>query len=124
MYVFLSEVVGLILIVVAWFNFFNFSLPARILLFILGFDMTGLAFKIGVFALSYFFLPFLSTLAWALLLLTAVEVISSFLLIGLLGKVIKSIAVFFIGYFVVGIEFALILAVIDLLLNLGLRKII
>jgi hypothetical protein len=120
----LSEVVGLILIVVAWFNFFNFSLPARILLFILGFDMTGLAFKIGVFALSYFFLPFLSTLAWALLLLTAVEVISSFLLIGLLGKVIKPIAVFFIGYFVVGIEFALILAVIDLLLNLGLRKII
>jgi hypothetical protein len=120
----LSEIVGLILIVVAWFNFFNFSLPARILLFILGFDMTGLAFKIGVFALSYFFLPFLSTLAWALLLLTAVEVISSFLLIGLLGKVIKPIAVFFIGYFVVGIEFALILAVIDLLLNLGLRKII
>jgi hypothetical protein len=38
--------------------------------------------------------------------------------------VIKPIAVFFIGYFVVGIEFALILAVIDLLLNLGLRKII
>jgi hypothetical protein len=119
---FLREIIGIALILIAWFNFFDLSLPIRILAFILGFDMISLALKIGIFALGYFLLPFLLTLGWTLLLLVATEIISSFFLIGLAGKIIKPVTVFLIGYFVLSFELALILATIDFFLNIGLGK--
>jgi hypothetical protein len=119
---FLREIVGLTLIAVAWFNFFNLNLPMRIMIFILGFDMVSLVLKIGVFALGYFLLPSLLTLGRVLLILAVTEVISTFFLIGLIGKIIKPVAVFIIGYFVLGFQLALILAAIDFFLNIRLGK--
>jgi uncharacterized membrane protein len=119
----LREIVGLALVVIAWFNFFEIELPIRILMFILGFDLMSLALKFGVFVISYFGISFFASLGWTLLLLVVTEVVSSFLLIGLIGKLlIKPTAVFTVAYLALGFQPALILAAIDFFLNLGLGK--
>jgi hypothetical protein len=119
---FLREIIGLVLIAIAWFNFFDLNLPTRIMIFILGFDMMSLVLKIGIFVLGYFLLPSLLTLGWMLLVLAVTEIISTFLLVGLIGKIIKPLAVFIIGYSTLGLQLALILAAIDFFLNIGLAK--
>ncbi len=115
----LRQVIGLALIVLAWFNPLGLDVTLQAVLFILGFDMTSLWVKIGVFLLD-FFLDF-STLGIPLVLLVVAEVVSRFILVGyLVDYILKPVAVFAIIYLNgFGIEIAIIVAGIDLLLNMG-----
>ena len=125
---FLKEIFGLFLIFVAWFNFFDLSLPVRILAFILGFDMVGIPLKISIFAISYFgffpYLPGFSNLAFTILILVAIDILLTFLLIGfIVNLILKPIAIIFVAI-IAGFDFqlALILGAIDFILNINFKK--
>ena len=119
----LRDLVGLALIFVAWFNPFDLSLPFRIVFFIIGFDATSLIVKVILFLLNFFF-PFLGVegifLVWALLILILIEFIFSFFKISrFLIVLIKFLAIFFSIFFAMNdFQLALIIASIDLILNL------
>jgi len=117
----IRELIGIALVVVAWFDPLHLDLTMRILIFILGFDTMSLIPKIGVFILDYF-LGF-AWLGWTLLILLATEIISSFLIIGKIVRlIVKPVAVFAVAFLALGLQPALIVAGIDLLLNLGIGK--
>jgi len=117
----LFTLVGLVLVLLSWFNPLSFSITIRIILFILGFDMMAILPKIGVFVLNTVF-PLgqaFGYLSWTLLLLFAAELMiacteayKSYRLI------IKPAAVFIVAYLSLGLQLALIAAGIDLLINL------
>ena len=118
---FLREIIGFVLVFVAWFDPLGLDLMIRVLIFILGFDLMSLVPKVGVFVLDYF-IGF-GYLGFTLLILLVIEVITTFLLIGIIIKLIlKPLAVFGISFLYFGLQPALILAGIDLLLNLGIGK--
>ena len=116
----LRELVGFALVVLAWVNPFDFELKIRILMFILGFDAMSILPKIAVFALDY--IIGFARLGFTLLILVAAEVIVLLLEIKKLNLIIKPIAVFVISFLSVGLQPALIIAGIDLLLNIGIGK--
>lgn len=115
---FLREIIGFALLFASWFNPLGLDAYARILMFILGFDMMSLAPKIAIFILD-FFVGF-AHLGWTLLILVASEIISMFLLVGFfINLIIKPMAVFAVALIVMGtVESALAVAGIDFLLNL------
>ncbi|MEM5802272.1 MAG: hypothetical protein QXQ18_02730 [Candidatus Aenigmatarchaeota archaeon] len=125
---FIKEIFGLALVFIAWFNFFDLSLPIRILIFILGFDMMSIALKLGVFVISFFgFFPYFagfSNLAFTLLILVAIEIILTIFLIGyVFTLILKPLAVFLVAFLAgLDINLVLILASIDLILNIPNRK--
>ena len=114
--------IGLILIVLAWFDPFNFGLSFRIVLFVLGFDMLSLVIKIGIFIVDYLLSYYLVGvgIGWMLILLLIAEVITKFLFLKWIVDLIVKPVVVFVILFYNGIiwEAAIIVAGIDLLLNL------
>lgn len=114
----LKESIGIALVVLAWFDPLQLGTPFKILFFILGFDLLSLFPKIGIFLIDYFLV--LSGLGWMLLFLVIAECIVELLLVGkLINLTVKPLAVFAIIYMNnFGLELALIVAGIDLLLNL------
>ena len=118
---FLINAIGLILVILSWFNPFGFDLQIRIIFFIIGFDMMSILPKIGIFLLNLIF-PFsmaFGYLSWTLFILffselaiAYTEAYKSYRLI------IKPAAVFIVAYIALGLQPALIVAGIDLLINL------
>jgi hypothetical protein len=113
----LRQAIGLALIILAWLDPLNLGINFRIVLFILGFDMVSLLVKFLVFGLDYFLGI---GIGWTLLLLIAAEIITKFLFVkSLIDLIIKPLAVFAILILSnLSVEIAIIVAVIDLLLNM------
>ncbi|MBL7170336.1 MAG: hypothetical protein ISS48_04925 [Candidatus Aenigmarchaeota archaeon] len=115
----LKQLIGLLLIVLALVDPFELGVSFQVLFFILGFDLMHLFMKICVFIVDFLF--DFSGLGWYLLILIAIEALVYFLkLKTLFNIVLKPLAVFSIIYFNgLGWELGVIVAGIDLLLNLG-----
>jgi len=106
----------------AWFNPLALDMLVRVALFILGFDMMGMAAKLAVFALNFFW-PVLGdafgTFSWTLLLLVAAELIIMIIEVERPYRLfVKPAAVFATAFISLGLKPALIVAGIDLLINL------
>jgi hypothetical protein len=120
---FLREAIGFTLIFLAWYNPFNLNQVLLISIFILGFDAMSLVPK-SILFVGYHLFPFLGLylgyLSWALILLVCVELIILILKIQKpINLLIKPLAVFITAYLAVkDFQLALIVAGIDLLLNL------
>ncbi len=115
----LKQTIGLALIILAWLDPLELGMTFQVLLFILGFDLVHLIPKVIIFMLDYFY--DLSGLGWMLLLLIGVESALELLKIkSFINLVAKPLVVFLIIYFNnLGLELAVIIAGIDLLLNIG-----
>lgn len=116
------NVAGLLVALFAWFNPLSFDMFVRISLFILGFDMIEMPAKIAVFALNFFFPVFgdaFGAFSWTLLLLFMAELILMVVEVERPYKLlIKPIAVFATAFLSLSLQPALIVAGIDLLINL------
>lgn len=118
----LLTVVGLFVALFAWFNPFGVDMLVRVALFILGFDMMNMAVKLGVFALNFFFPVFgdaFGTFSWTLLFLFMAELIIIVIEADKPYRLfVKPAAVFATAFLSLGLQPALIVAGIDLLINL------
>jgi len=125
---FTREIIGFALIVLAWFDPFGLDIMIKILMFILGFDLMSLIPKIIIFVLDYLFFILnysfgFGWLGWSLLILVAAEALLMLIPFGKkINIIIKTVAVFGVSFLAFGIQPALIVAGIDLLLNLGVGK--
>ena len=117
-----GNILGLALVVIAWFNPFDFSFLIRVVIFILGFDIMGLVPKIGLFAIYFFYPVFGETfgfLSWTLFLLFIAEIVLTILQIEAPFRfLVKPVAVFATAFLALGFQPALIAAAIDLIFNL------
>lgn len=117
----LSNLIGLLLVLLAWFNPFNLDVTVRTVIFIIGFDMIGIILKIGIFVFNLFF-PFdavFGYLSWTLLLLFLSELAIAYTeAYKPYRLLIKPLAVFAVAYLSLGLQPALIAGGIDLLINL------
>jgi hypothetical protein len=113
----LRQVIGLVLIIIAWVNPLNLGENFRIILFILGFDMIFLFIKFLVFGIDYFLGI---GIGWFLIFSIIAEVVTKFFFAkSFLGLLLKPLAVFAILYLSnLSLEIAIIVAGIDLLLNM------
>jgi hypothetical protein len=113
----LRQVIGLTLITIAWFNPLSLGESFRIVLFILGFDMISLLVKFIVFGIDYFLGI---GIGWVLILSIIADLVTKFLFVkSYLDLALKPLAVFAILYLSnLGLEIAIIVAGIDLLLNM------
>ena len=113
----LRQVIGLALIIIAWINPLNLGENFRIVLFILGFDMISLFIKFLVFGIDYFLGI---GIGWILIISIIADVVTKFFLVkSFLDLIVKPLAVFAILYLSnVSFEIAVIVAGIDLLLNM------
>ena len=113
----LREVIGLALIIIAWVDPLNLQDNIRMVFFILGFDMISLFIKFIAFGIDYFV-----GLGIGLVLIFSIlaEIITKFFFSkSLLSLVLKPLAVFAILYLSnLSLEIAIIVAGIDLLLNM------
>jgi len=113
----LRQVIGLALIVIAWVNPFSLAESFRMILFILGFDMITFLFKFVALGIDYFL-----GLGIGLLLTMSIlaDVVTKFFFPkSFLDLILKPLAVFFILYLSnLGLEISIIVAGIDLLLNI------
>lgn len=116
----LREIIGFALIALAWFDPFGFDIMIRILMFVLGFDLMSIIPKIGIFVIDYLF--GFSWLGWTLLILVATELITMLIVGKIIRLIVKPLAVFTVSFLALGLQPALIIAGIDLLLNLSVRK--
>jgi len=118
-----KNLLGLVLILLAWFNPFGLIFPFRLAFFILGFDLARWITKLLLFVINFFF-PLLGEkglfLVWTLLFLLVLEFIFSH------SKIFKALmitskllVIFFSVWFgLKDFQLALIIAGIDLILNL------
>ncbi|MCX6820577.1 MAG: hypothetical protein NT016_01345 [Candidatus Aenigmarchaeota archaeon] len=118
----ITNVIGVALSAFAWFNPLALPFALQIALFILGFDMSGLLGKIALFALLFFLPPVLGADAGAfvvtLFIMLVVELlIFAFEIDRLYRLVLKPAAVFVAAYIAIGLEPALLIAGVDLLIN-------
>ena len=118
----LRNAVGFVLILLAWFNPLGFEDMVRILIFVLGFDAMTILPKIGIFVIDYLF--GFAWLGWTLLLMVAAEAIVMFIPLAekILKYIVKPMGVFVVSFIAFGLQPALIVAGIDLLLNIGIGK--
>ncbi len=118
----LINLVGIILSLFSWFNPIGFDQMLQISLFILGFDMMGVLPKTAIFGLSVIFPRFgdrLGSFSWTLIFLFMSELILSILQLERPYRIlIKPSAVFLTSFISLGIQPALIISGIDLLINL------
>jgi hypothetical protein len=118
---FLINAIGLVLVILSWFNPFGLGLQVRIILFIIGFDMMSILPKVGVFLLNLLF-PFSTAfgyLSWTLLILFFSELSIAYTKVYKPYRlVIKPLAVFIVAFLALGLQPALVAAGIDLLINL------
>ena len=112
-----KQLVGLLLIIIAWIDPFELGTSFQVLFFILGFDLTGLIIKLVLFAVDMLFK--ISGLGWYLLIFISVEILfHAIKLKKLLSYLIKPIVVFLIIFMNgLGWELGIIVGGIDLLLN-------
>lgn len=118
----IRSAIGLVLIFLAWFNPLSLGLPIQIMLFIIGFDATGSALKVLLFLFNLLF-PLLGEagnfLTWTLLLLVVGELVMSSLKMASLVRMVKPLIVFATVFLGMGnFQLAMIVAGIDLILNL------
>ena len=115
----LKQLIGLLLITLAWIDPFELGTSFQVLVFILGFDLTHLILKLGIFAADM--ILDISGLGWYLGIFIAVEALFYFLkLKGILKYIIKPLVVFLIIFINgLGWELGIIVGGIDLLLNFG-----
>jgi len=113
----LKQLLGLLLIIIAWVDPFELGTSFQVLFFILGFDLTGLIIKLVLFAVDMLFK--ISGLGWYLLIFISVEILfHAIKLKKLLSYLIKPIVVFLIIFMNgLGWELGIIVGGIDLLLN-------
>jgi len=115
----LKQLLGILLIVLAWLDPFELGTSFQVLFFILGFDLVGFFMQIVIFAADM--LLGISDLGWHLIIFIMVEGLFYFLKIKtLFSYVVKPLVVFgiiFMGGF--GWELGVIVGGIDLLLNVG-----
>jgi len=119
------SLLGIALVMVAWFNPLGIDLYLRILMFILGFDMMSIVLKVGIFVIGFFgVFPGVTNLGFTLLILMAVEIITTLLIVGLIARMIlKPLAVFVVAFLAgISLQPSLIVAAIDLILNLDVKK--
>ncbi|MEM5879137.1 MAG: hypothetical protein QXU74_01445 [Candidatus Aenigmatarchaeota archaeon] len=120
---FIKNLLGLALIFLSWFNPFALPFSFRLTLFIIGFDLTSWFAKLLLFIINFFF-PLLGEqglfLVWTLLLLVVAEFIfSNFKILKILTTISKPLIIFFSLFFALkDFQLALIIAGIDLILNL------
>jgi hypothetical protein len=120
---FIREIIGFILIFLAWYNPFNLNQVLLISIFILGFDAMSLVPK-SIFFVIYNLFPFLGLpfgyLSWTLILLVCAELSIWILKTGKpVNLAIKPLVVFVAAYIALNdVQIALMVAGIDLLLNL------
>jgi len=113
---------GVALALLAWFDPLGLGALPRMSLFILGFDMMGIAAKFGIFALNFFVPVFgdsFGVFSWTLLLLFASEL--AVLLTPVAEEyrlAIKPATVFIAAFLSLGLQPALIVAGADLLINM------
>jgi len=118
----ITNAIGVLLSAFAWFNPLALPFALQIALFILGFDMSGLVGKIALFALLFFlppvFGPDVGAFVVTLFIMLVVELLIFALEIDRLYRlVLKPAAVFVAAYIVIGLQPALVLAGVDLLIN-------
>jgi len=113
----LRQLIGLLLITLAWIDPFSLGINYQVLFFILGFDLMHIIPKIIIFVTDLFL--DISGLGWLLIILLGVEfLIYVFKLKTFVGLLVKPLVVFGIIYFnKLGWELGVIVAGIDLLLN-------
>jgi hypothetical protein len=115
-------IVGIILAVIAWFNPFALDMLIRVAIFIIGFDMMGIWPKVIIFLIGFFF-PFFGEsfgmFSWALVFILLAELLVIVLGAGKPYRLfIKPSAVFLTAFFSLGLQPALVVVGIDLLINL------
>ncbi len=123
----IRDLIGLALVVLAWFNPLGVTFLFRIVLFILGFDMMTMIPKVGLFAMNYFFPTFgdiFGYLSYTLLFLFLSELIIMLLHLDVpFNLFIKPLAVFVTTLLalgpIYGTQPAFVAVGIDLLLNLS-----
>lgn len=113
----LKDLIGFVLIYLAFFNPLNLDLPIRLILFLLGFDLMSFLPKIVVFLFDYF-LGF-SGLGILLIFLLFADIVARVIFKGL-AAIGKPIIIFFLLYFI-SPNFAMNLAasMINFLINLS-----
>ena len=118
----LKNIIGIALVLLAWFDPLGWSMFVSIALFILGFDMIGIYFKVGIFAVNFFFPVFgeaFGYLSWTLLMLVLPELM--LIAIGIYRPynfVVKPTAVFAVAFLALGLQPALVVAGTDLVINM------
>ena len=115
-------IIGLTIALFAWFNPLGLDVLVRVALFILGFDMMHVVVKILIFWLNFAFPIFgeqFEIFSWVLLMLLLVEMVLVALRADKPYRIILKPLVVFIAVFVsLGLQPAIIVAGIDLLMNL------
>jgi hypothetical protein len=115
--------VGITISLLAWFNPLGLAMPMRIALFILGFDMMGVIVKILIFWFNFAFPAFgdgFSYFSWTLLVLLFSEMLAVALSVDRMYRLIVKPAIVFAAVFIsLGFQLALVIAGIDLLMNLA-----
>ncbi len=118
----LLKIAGLAIALFCWFNPLGFDSLFIVSLFILGFDMMGTMTKFIVFSINFIFPVFGETFnefSWTLLIMFMGELIMMIISVERFYKVIIRPAVVFVAALLsVGIQPALVIAGIDLLINL------
>jgi len=113
----LRQLLGLILIILAWIDPFMLGEDFQILAFILGFDIMTLIPKVIIFGIDYFW--DISGYGLFLLIQVAQDIIFDFFLVGKFIEIIIKPAVVFLIVILNGFGFwlAAIAAVLDFILN-------
>ena len=119
----ITRIAGVALAALAWFDPLGFPLALRVALFILGFDMSGILGKIGIFVLVFLLPPVFGPEAGAfvmalVIMLVAELVLFAFELDRWYRLLLKPAAVFVAAFLALGLQPALIVAGIDLLINM------
>jgi hypothetical protein len=115
--------IGIALAALAWFNPLAFPFVLQIALFILGFDLSGIVGKVALFVLIFMMPPVLGVEVGAfvvalVLMLLAELAIFAFELDRMYRLLLKPGTVFVAAFLALGFQPALIVAGVDLLLNL------
>ncbi|MBU5690066.1 MAG: hypothetical protein QXM68_03315 [Candidatus Aenigmatarchaeota archaeon] len=114
----LRQIFGLILIFASWIDPFQLGEEFQIVAFILGFDIMTIIPKVIIFGIDYFW--DISGYGLFLLLQLAEDLVFHFFTIGRIIELVAKPTIVFLIIFVNGFGFwlALIVALIDLMLNL------
>jgi len=122
----ITRLAGVALAALAWFDPLGFPLALRVALFILGFDMAGILGKVALFAIIFLlppvFGPEVGAFVIALFVMLVVELlIFAFEIDRWYRLLLKPGAVFVAAFLALGFQPALIVAGIDLLINMASR---
>lgn len=120
----ITRVAGVAFAALAWFDPLGFPLALRVALFILGFDMAGLVGKVVLFAIIFLLPPVFGPEVGAFVIALFVMLVAELLLFAfefdrLYRLLLKPGAVFVAAFLALGFQPALIVAGVDLLINMA-----